>query len=169
MLVANALAFSEGSITGARLALFCILAFAASFGLVIPISRLSRRRAVRKAEEMFPAVPAAPRHLHRKEGDDDPFLELLAADALDVASGVEPAALAPNARLLALLGVGVASVGVLLWMIVPGQDSSATAPTCSGPARLAAPRLSTIFRSARAMRPSAATPTSSSPLSPWAF
>jgi hypothetical protein len=117
VLAANALAFSEGSITGARLVLFCILAAAAVFGLGIPIARLSRRRAVGKAEEMFPEFQQRLVTFAEKEDDDDPFLQLLAADALDVASGVEPAALAPKARLLALLGVAVASAGVLLWMI----------------------------------------------------
>ncbi len=54
VLLANLRAFSEGSVIGARLTLVCILVFAASMGLAIPISRLSRRRAARKAEEMFP-------------------------------------------------------------------------------------------------------------------
>src|SRR6185295_17829512 len=117
VLAANALAFSEGSLTGARLALFCALASAAIFGLVVPIARLSRRRAIGKAEEMFPQFQQRLVTFAEREDEDDPFLPLLAADALDVASGVEPAALAPNARVLALLGVGVASAAVLIWMI----------------------------------------------------
>ena len=47
-------AFSDGSITGARLVLFVVLAAAAVFGLGIPFSRLTRVRAARRAEEVFP-------------------------------------------------------------------------------------------------------------------
>jgi hypothetical protein len=124
VLFANLRAFSEGTIVGARLILVCILAVAAGFGLAIPIWRLSRRRAAGKAEEMFPEfqerlVTFTERDVASAErGDTEPFMELLAADTLDVASRTQPAALAPTTRLLAFLGGGVVAAGILLWMIV---------------------------------------------------
>src|SRR3984957_4493592 len=119
VLLANARAFSDGSVIGARLALICVLAFAASLGLAIPIARLSRRRAVGKAEAMFPGLQQR-LVTYTERGDAEPFVELLAADTLDVARDAPPAALAPNATLLAVLGTGIAALGVLLWLIVAG-------------------------------------------------
>jgi hypothetical protein len=54
VLITNALAFSRWSITSARVILLFVLALAVSFGIAIPLSALSRRRAARKAEAMFP-------------------------------------------------------------------------------------------------------------------
>src|ERR1700751_5354237 len=54
VLGANALAFSDGSVTAARLLLVCAVAGAATFGLALPLWRLSRGRAVSKAESIFP-------------------------------------------------------------------------------------------------------------------
>src|SRR5579864_7909531 len=48
--IANALAFSNGSVTGARFGLILILAIAAVAGLALPLRRLSRRRAVGTTE-----------------------------------------------------------------------------------------------------------------------
>src|SRR4029077_7961248 len=120
VLLANLRAFSEGSVIGWRLILFCVLVFVASGGLEIPRSRLSRRRAARKAEEMFPEFQQRLVTFAEKRGDSEGFVELLAADALDVASGAPSAALAPGVRLLAVLGAGVVSLAVLIWMIVAG-------------------------------------------------
>src|SRR5580704_10418476 len=54
VLVANAFAFSSLSVTTARLALVCIVVAAVSFGLAIPLSRVSRPQATREAERIFP-------------------------------------------------------------------------------------------------------------------
>ena len=112
----SVLALSDGSITGARLVLFVALALAAFFGLGIPFSRLTRIRAARKAEEVFPGFQQRLETFVDKEGDE-PFLELLAADALDVARTVAPETVAPNTALMAWLGVGVASLAVLVWLV----------------------------------------------------
>src|SRR5580692_10728346 len=52
--IANALAFSHGSVPAARSALILILAVAAAAGLALPLRRLTRRRAVGTAETVFP-------------------------------------------------------------------------------------------------------------------
>ena len=54
--IANALAFSHGSVTAARFGLILILAVAAAAGLALPLRRLTRRRAVGTAEATFPAI-----------------------------------------------------------------------------------------------------------------
>src|SRR3979409_1787761 len=52
--IANALAFSHGSVTAARFLLILVLATAAGVGLALPLRRLTRRRAVETAEAAFP-------------------------------------------------------------------------------------------------------------------
>ena len=54
VIIANALAFSEGSVTAARFALILLLGVAAAGGLLLPLRRLTRRRAVAAAEAAFP-------------------------------------------------------------------------------------------------------------------
>src|SRR5260370_5009979 len=109
-------AFSDGSLTGARLVLVVALALAAVFGLGIPFSRLTRRRAARKAEDVFPGFQQRLETFVDK-GGDEPFLDLLAADALEVARTVPPETVAPNSALSAWLGAGAASLAVLAWLV----------------------------------------------------
>src|SRR5215469_6470661 len=52
--IANALAFSHGIVTAARFVLILILACAAAGGLVLPLRRLTTRRAIGTAEGAFP-------------------------------------------------------------------------------------------------------------------
>ena len=58
----------------------------------------------------------AERDVHTRE----PFLDLLAADTLNVAREAEPARLVPDHKLAAFLGVGGAALCVLVWMILAG-------------------------------------------------
>src|SRR5690242_9049301 len=52
--IANALAFSHGSVTAARFTLILVLATAATAGLFFPLRRLTRRYVVGTAEATFP-------------------------------------------------------------------------------------------------------------------
>jgi hypothetical protein len=52
--IANAIAFSPGSVTAARFGLILILTIAAAAGLALPLRRLTRRRAIGTAETAFP-------------------------------------------------------------------------------------------------------------------
>ena len=87
--IANALAFSQGSVTAARFGLILILAIAAGAGLALPLRRLTRRRAVGTAETAFPQFEQRLTTFTERDGQD-PFIELLAADTLDVAQSAEP-------------------------------------------------------------------------------
>ncbi|MBZ5699363.1 MAG: DUF4175 domain-containing protein [Acidobacteriia bacterium] len=121
VLITNAFAFSKWSITGARVALLFALALALSFGIALPLNALNRRRAARKAEAVFPEFQQRLVTFAERDADvREPFIELLAADTLEVASGAEPARLVSNRKLAALLGVGAASLCALLWMILAG-------------------------------------------------
>jgi hypothetical protein len=121
VLILNSLAFSSGSVTAARVTLLFALAFAAGCGLAIPLSRLNRRRAVGKAENIFPQFEQRLVTFAERDGEaGQPFIDLLAADTLKAARGAEPALLVPRNQLLASLGVGLASLGVLVWMVLAG-------------------------------------------------
>jgi len=121
VLIINLFAFSRGSVTGARVALLFALAFAVSFGLAIPLSRLNRRRAVGRAESVFPQFQERlVTYAERDREGQEPFIELLAADTLEAARGTEPALLVPLDKLLVALGVGVVSLGVLIWIVLSG-------------------------------------------------
>src|SRR5271155_876158 len=71
--IANALAFSSGSVTAARFALILILAIAAAAGLALPLRRLTRRRAVGTAESAFPQFKERLITFTERDGRD-PFM-----------------------------------------------------------------------------------------------
>src|ERR1035438_4426696 len=54
VLVINQFAFSNGSVVGARVFLFLGVAFAIAAALIIPVIRLNRRKAARRAEARYP-------------------------------------------------------------------------------------------------------------------
>ena len=121
VLITNAFAFSDVSLLLARIVLILILAFVVGYGVAVPFRALNRRRSALKAEVVFPQFDQRlVTFAERDRGDRDPFLELLAADTLEVARAAEPANLVSDGKLLAWLVGGGASLGVLIWMIAAG-------------------------------------------------
>ena len=121
VLITNALAFSRWSVTSARVVLLFALVLAVTFGIALPLVALNRRRAARRAEEMYPEfqqrlVTFAERDAQKRE----PFLDLLALDTLNVARGAEPKSLVPDKQLATFLGVGAVSLAILVWLILAG-------------------------------------------------
>jgi len=96
--LANALAFSHGSVTAARFALILVLAVAAAAGLALPLRRLTRRRADGTAEAAFPQFQQRLTTFVERYGQD-PFMELLAADTLAVAQSAQPTQMVTDRRL----------------------------------------------------------------------
>jgi hypothetical protein len=117
--IANALAFSHGSVTAVRFALILILAIAAAAGLALPLRRLTRRRAVGTAEATFPQFQQRLTTFSERDGHD-PFIELLAGDTLGIAQSAEPRQMVTDRRLWISLGAGVGAFAILLWMIAAG-------------------------------------------------
>ena len=117
--IANALAFSHGSVTAARFGLILILAAAAAAGLALPLRRLTRRRAVGTAEAAFPQFEQRLTTFAERDGRD-PFIELLAADTLNVAQSAEPKLLVTDRRLQLSLGTALGALAILIWMIAAG-------------------------------------------------
>jgi len=140
-LALNAYAFPEHALTPARLVLLAAVAAATGFGLALPWLRLNRKRSIHRAEAAFPQLDQRLVTFSEREQEGDPFIELLAADTLTVAGDAPPVRLAPQGRLLVLMGVGVACVGVLTWMVFagPGFLGYGAALLWTGPKPNAAP------------------------------
>ena len=126
VLIANAFGFSQASIASARAILVLALLSVLVYGIALPLLYLDRQSAVGKVESAFPKfkqrlMTFAERD-PRAPGSDarEPFIELLAADTLEIARGSEPRALVPQRTLLVLSGIVVASLGVLIWIVAAG-------------------------------------------------
>jgi len=142
VLLLNHFAFPARGLTGARLALFVALATAAAFGIAFPLRRLTRARAVRKAEASNPALEHRLTTFYEKEMQgNNPFLELLAADTLTVTQHAEPSSIVEDRRLFALGGAGLACLAVLGWMILgaPGYLGYGASLLWTGPPKNAQP------------------------------
>jgi hypothetical protein len=122
VLVLNHLAFPARGVVLGRLAIVLALASAVLFGLIAPLKRLTRGRAVARAEADNPALNQRLTTFEERAGDggDNPFLELLAADTLQHTEEAAPAVLVPDNRLFALSGAAAACLGVLAWIIAAG-------------------------------------------------
>src|SRR5581483_6168853 len=68
VLLTNALAFSSGSLTIARIILFIALAVSVGFAIVLPLMRLNQRRAAGRAERSD-ARPARDRYAKNRRAD----------------------------------------------------------------------------------------------------
>src|SRR6202166_2363222 len=117
--IANALAFSHGSVPAARFVLILALAVATAAGLALPLRRLTRRRAVGTAEAVFPQFQERLITFAERDGRD-PFIELLAADTLAVAQSAEAKQMGTDRQLRISLSAIVGTVAILIWMIAAG-------------------------------------------------
>ena len=122
VLLANAFAFSDSSVTTARILLFLALALALGAGLVVPVLRLNRRNAARETERKFPAFEERLLTFTERAGANpgDPFLPLLAADTLEVARHAVPARVAGRNRILSFAAGAAGSLAVLIWLGTSG-------------------------------------------------
>ena len=131
------------SLLSARGVLVLILGCAAALGLAFPLWRLNRRSAASKAEVEFPQFQQRLITFTEREssGRREPFLDLLAADTMAAAGDAEPKRLVGDRLLLTSLGVGVASLGVLLWLVIarPGFLGYGAALLWAGPPKGVAP------------------------------
>ncbi len=121
VLITNAFGFSDSSLFAARIALVLALATVVGYGVALPWRALNDRRAARKAEAAFPQFDQRlVTFAERDRGGRDPFLELLAADTLQVAKSAQPESLVPKGKLLAWIASGGTALVLLVWMIAAG-------------------------------------------------
>ena len=121
VLITNAFGFSDSSLFAARIALVIALATVVGYGVALPWRALNERRAARKAEAAFPQFDQRlVTFAERDRGGRDPFLELLAADTLQVAKSAQPEYLVSQRKLLAWIASGGTALVLLVWMIAAG-------------------------------------------------
>ena len=107
VLIINSFAFSSRSVISARAFLFFAIVLVVSFFLAIPLSRLTRRSVVGKAENVFPQFKQSLVTFAERDADGrEPFIELLAADTLKKAQGAEPAVMVPRQQIVRVSGRG---------------------------------------------------------------
>src|ERR1017187_9175563 len=118
VLVINQFAFSGGSVAGARVFLFLGLAFAIAAALIVPVIRLNRRSAARRAEARYPEFEERllPFSERIESNPGDPFLERLADDTLRVAKQAQPRSVAKSAWMYSFSSAAVAAALALIWL-----------------------------------------------------
>ncbi len=142
VLILNHFAFPTSGLTFARIVLIAALAAAAAFGIAMPLMRLTRAQAVRRAERATPDLEDRLTTFEERAGKaDDPFLELLAADTLARTADAEPSTLVPGNRLAALSGAGLGCLAVLVWIVAagPGYLGYGASLLWTGPKKYAVP------------------------------
>ena len=139
VLAANAFAFSNGAVLAARVVLFLGLAGVVAAALVIPLVRLNRRHAARAAEKHHPEFEQRLVTLSERaaSNDADPFLELLAADTLEVAERARPASVAKTKWIAGFSSAALAAALLLVWLGTagPGFLGYGTALLWAGPSK----------------------------------
>ena len=114
----NRFAFADRVVLPVRIVLYLSVAAAICFGLVIPLLRLNRRWVARRAERQMNGFDQRLLTLAERGDASNPFTELLAEDALEVARRHDPAELAPAASLCGLLASAAVAGSILLWLIL---------------------------------------------------
>lgn len=117
-------AFSPSGILIGRFILFLGIGGAVAVALVVPLMRLNRRRAAQEVEQRHPGFDQRLLTFTERSRDDasDPFLPLLAEDALVVARDAEPERVIAKSRFVrfASLAAGAATVLIYLVFVGPG-------------------------------------------------
>ncbi len=121
VLLANQFAFSGNSVMGARILLFLGLACALA-AVIIPVIRLNRRSAARRTESRYPQFEERLLTFTERveQNPNDPFLELLADDAMTVASQARAEEVAKTAWMFSFSTGALVAALVLVWLGMSG-------------------------------------------------
>jgi hypothetical protein len=118
----NRVSFSAPALFWARFVLFLSVAAALVAGLVMPLVALNRRRSARAAESKIPAF--GDRLLtfteRQRTHPNDPFLPLLAEDAMQVADQAAVQDVASPVHTFGFASVAATACAVLLWLALAG-------------------------------------------------
>ena len=116
----NRYEFAQSVVLPARILLFLAVLAAVWLGLLIPLSRINRRRVTHLAEERVPGFEERLLTVTERPDAGNPFTELIAEDALRVAQQYQPEQMGSTRSLLGLFGSGAAAAAALAWLIVAG-------------------------------------------------
>ncbi|MDE3197302.1 MAG: hypothetical protein KGN84_13210, partial [Acidobacteriota bacterium] len=115
-------AFTPSSLIAGRFVLFVGIGGAVAAALVVPLMRMNRRRAAQEGEQKHPGFDQRLLTFTEKARDNasDPFLPLLAADALRYAREAEPEQVIASTKIISFGSIAAAAAGLLLWLMFWG-------------------------------------------------
>src|SRR5580658_1197278 len=115
-------AFSPSGLILGRFVLFIGIGAAIAVGLVVPLMRMNRRRAAQLVEQKHPGFDQRLLTFTERSRDNasDPFLPLLAEDALMVARDAEPERLIDKNLFIRFASLGAVAASVLVWLMFWG-------------------------------------------------
>jgi hypothetical protein len=115
-------AFSPVGLILGRFVLFLGIGAAIAVGLVVPLMRMNRRRAAQEVEQRHPGFDQRLLTFTERSRDNaaDPFLPLLAEDALVIARDAEPEQLIDKGRFIRFASLGAAAASVLVYLMFWG-------------------------------------------------
>jgi len=114
--------FNPSTLVIGRFVLFVGIGAAAAVGLVVPLMRMSRRGAAQEVEQKHPSFDQRLLTFTEKAklNAKDPFLPLLAEDALEVARNAEPEQMFSSKLIASFASVATIAAGVLVWLMFWG-------------------------------------------------
>ncbi len=118
--IGNQYRFAENVVFPLRLILFAAIAAAIAFALAIPLAKLNRKHVTKLAERQMPDFGERLLTVAERRDEANPFIELIAEDALRVASRHTPEQFAESNYLYGALGATALAVGILIWLIATG-------------------------------------------------
>jgi hypothetical protein len=118
--IGNQYRFVQDVVWPLRLLLFAALAVAIAFTLAIPLAKLNRKFVTKLAERKEPSFGQRLLTVTERRNDANPFIELIAEDAMGVAQNHAPEQFANSRILFGALSLAVVALGVLLWLIAAG-------------------------------------------------
>jgi hypothetical protein len=118
--ISNQMRFAEGIILPMRIVLFGAIAAALTATLVVPLSRINRRRVVQLSETKVPEFKQRLLTAVEKRDPENPFTELIAEDALRVAELHSPDQFVSAKRFIEFGACAALAACALLWLITAG-------------------------------------------------
>ncbi len=118
--ISNQYRFVQDVVWPLRLLLFVALAAALAFALALPLRKLNRKFVTKLAEQKEPSFGERLLTLQERRNDGNPFIELIAEDAMGVAQKHAPEQYAHSQLLYGALGIAVVALGILMWLIAAG-------------------------------------------------
>ncbi len=118
--ISNRYEFASHIVFPLRILLFLAIAAMLSLTLAAPLLKLNRRRVTRLAEQRVPQFEERLLTASERADPANPFTELVAEDALEIAQQHPPEELAARRSLLAWIGSAALAAGILIWLIAAG-------------------------------------------------
>jgi hypothetical protein len=118
--ICNRFQFAQDVVLPLRILLLLAVASIVSFGLAIPLWKITRKRAAHIAEQSVPEFQERLLTVTEHPDPANPFTELVAEDALQVAREHSLDQVKPASWLWMLGGAGAVAAAILLWLIAAG-------------------------------------------------